>query len=202
MNDVWNAPDTGSAITCLAPSSLACLLAASTPSCDPAITTCPGALKLATQTSASARLQATSTWSSSSPSTAAIVPGWAVPASCIAAARSDTSSDTLLQSERARGGQRRVLAEAVPGAVAGVDAEPLDGVEHHQTRHERRELRVARVLELVGVGVEQQLADVAAGDLAGFVDQLPALVVGPRAPHARALRPLAGERECEHRQRG
>ena len=44
MNGVWNAPDTGSAITFLAPSSLACTLAAATPSCEPAITTWPGAL--------------------------------------------------------------------------------------------------------------------------------------------------------------
>ena len=57
-------------------------------------------------------------------------------------------------------------------------------------------LRVS--FEFVGVGVEQQLAHVASGDLAGFVDKLPALVVGPGAPHAGTLRPLAGERECEH----
>ena len=50
-----------------------------------------------------------------------------------------------------------------------------------------------------GVGVEQQLAHVTAGDLARFVDQLPALVVRPGPPHTRALGPLARERECEHR---
>ncbi len=44
MNGVWNAPDTGSGITFLAPSALACRLAAATPSGDPAMTTCPGAL--------------------------------------------------------------------------------------------------------------------------------------------------------------
>ena len=105
----------------------------------------------------------------------------------------------FLEPERAGGGERRVLAEAVPGAVVGVDAETLDGVEHHQARHERRELCVAGVLELVGVGVEQQLADVAAGDFARLVDQFPALVVCPGPPHARALGSLARERECEHR---
>ncbi len=94
--------------------------------------------------------------------------------------------------------ERGVLTEAVPGAVAGVDAESLDGIEHHQTRHERGHLCVAGVLQFVGVGVEQQLPHVASGDLAGFVDKLPALVVGPGAPHAGTLRPLAGERECEH----
>ena len=73
-----------------APSSLACSPADATPAGEPAITTCPGALKLATHTSASARRQATSTRSSSRPRTAAIVPGLARPASCIASARSTT----------------------------------------------------------------------------------------------------------------
>ena len=114
----------------------------------------------------------------------------------------DDEPDAVLEAERAGGRQRRVLAEAVAGAEAGVDAEALDGVEHHQARHERRQLRVAGVLQLVGVGVEQQLADVAPGDLARLVDQLPALVVDPRPTHAWTLRPLAGERECEHSRRG
>ena len=90
MNGVWNAPLTGSGMTRLAPSSLAFAPAASTPSGEPAMTTWPGALKLATQTSSSARLQATSTWSSSRPRTAAIVPGLSMPASCMASARSTT----------------------------------------------------------------------------------------------------------------
>ena len=54
MYGVWNAPDTGSDITRVAPSSCASVDAASTPIRDPAITTCPGALKLAIQTSSSA----------------------------------------------------------------------------------------------------------------------------------------------------
>ena len=91
MNGVWNAPDTCSDMTRFAPSSFAWAAAASTPSGEPAITTWPGALKFATQTSASARSHATPTWSSSRPRTAAIVPGRSRPASCIAAARSDTS---------------------------------------------------------------------------------------------------------------
>jgi hypothetical protein len=61
MYGVWNAPETGSDITRLAPSSCASADAASTPIRDPAITTCPGALKLATQTSSSARRHAIST---------------------------------------------------------------------------------------------------------------------------------------------
>ena len=94
--------------------------------------------------------------------------------------------------------ERRVLAEAVAGAEAGVDADALDGVEHHQARHERGQLGVAGVLQFVGVGVEQQLADVSSGDLARLVDQLPALVIDPRSTHSWTLRSLTGERECEH----
>jgi hypothetical protein len=56
------------------------------------------------------------------------------------------------------------------------------GVEHHQARHERGQLSVASVFQLIGVGVEQQLADVAPGDLARLVDQFPALVIDPRRP--------------------
>ena len=75
MKGVWNAPLTGSGSTFFAPSSLAFAAADATPSGDPAITTCPGALKFATHTSLSARRHAISTSSSSSPRTAAIVPG-------------------------------------------------------------------------------------------------------------------------------
>ena len=57
-------------------------------------------------------------------------------------------------------------------------------------------LRVSR--QLLRVGVEQQAGDVALGDLRRLGDQLPALVVGPGAPHARPLRTLAGEGECKH----
>src|SRR5690606_2820095 len=97
------------------------------------------------------------------------------------------------------GGEGGVLAEAVAGAEAGLDAEPLDGVEHHQAGDERGELGVARVAQLLGVGVEEELADVPAGHVARLLDELPALVVHPRSPHAGALRPLTGEGECEHR---
>ena len=69
--------------------------------------------------------------------------------------------------------ERGVLAEAVAGAERRLDAEALDGVEHDEARDERGELRVAGVLQLVGVGVEQQSRDVAVGDLGRLVDQLP-----------------------------
>ena len=90
MNGVWNAPPTGSGMTFLAPSSLAAADARPTPSGDPAMTTWPGALKLATHASPSARRQATSQSSSSRPSTAAIVPGLSSAAACMASPRSTT----------------------------------------------------------------------------------------------------------------
>ena len=94
--------------------------------------------------------------------------------------------------------ERGVLAEAVAGAEARLDAEALDRVEHHQAGDERAELGVAGVLQLVGVGVEQQAGDVAVGVRRRLLDELPALVVGPRPAHAGALGALAGEREREH----
>ena len=111
-------------------------------------------------------------------------------------------ADAFVEPEGAGGGQRGVLAEAVAGAEAGLEAEPFDGVEHHQARHERRQLGVAGVAKLVGVGVGEQLADVTVGDLAGLLDELPALVIDPRSSHPRPLRPLAGEGEREHPLKG
>ena len=111
-------------------------------------------------------------------------------------------ADAVVEPERAGGGQGGVLAEAVAGAEARLDAQALDGVEHHQARHERRQLGVAGVAQLVGVGVDEQLGDVTIGDLAGLLDELPALVIDPRPPHPGPLRPLAGEGEREHPLKG
>ena len=86
-----------------------------------------------------------------------------------------------------------------PAQKLRFDAEPLDGVEHHQAGHERGELGVAGVLQLVGVGVAEQRVEIALGVLAGLVDQLPAVVLAPRPTHAGTLRSLAGEDEGEHR---
>ena len=113
----------------------------------------------------------------------------------------DDEADAVVEAERAGGRQRGVLAEAVPGAEARLDAEALDGVEDHQAGDERGQLGVAGVPQLVGVGVEEQGGDVAPGDLAGLLDQLPALVVDPRPTHAGSLRALAREREREHRRK-
>ena len=110
-------------------------------------------------------------------------------------------ADAFVETECAGRGERRVLAEAVAGAEARVDTDALHRVEHHQARHERRQLRVAGVFQFVGVGVAQQRRDVAAGDLGGLVDEFPALVFLPGAAHAGALRSLSGKRESEHDRR-
>jgi hypothetical protein len=93
----------------------------------------------------------------------------------------------VVEGERPARRQRGVLAEAVAGAEAGFETHPFDGVQHHQTGDERAQLGVARVLELLGVGVEQQAGDVAVGVSRRLFDQFPALVVGPRPTHAGAL---------------
>ena len=110
----------------------------------------------------------------------------------------DHQAQALLEGQRPAAGERGVLAEAVAGAVVGLDAEALDRVEHHQAGHERGELGVAGVLQLVGVGVEEQAAEVPVRDRGCLPDELPAGVIGPRSSHAGALRPLAWEGEGEH----
>ncbi len=111
----------------------------------------------------------------------------------------DDEPHSVVESECARRRQRGVLPEAVAGAVARLDAESLGRVEDHQAGDERGQLGVACVAQLLGVGIEEQFADIAFGDLTRLTDELPALVVEPRSPHPRTLRPLPRERECEHR---
>jgi len=106
--------------------------------------------------------------------------------------------DSFGKAERAGGREGGVLPERMPGVDVSVDAEALDGVEHHQARHERGELGVSGVAELLGLGVEQETGDVATGDLAGLVNEVPTVVVNPRTPHSGTLRPLPGEGEREH----
>ena len=93
----------------------------------------------------------------------------------------------FVEPERASGRERRVLAETVPCTEARFEATSLSGVEHHQARHERRELGVARVFQLLGIGVEQQSGDVALGNLGRLVNEFPALVVDPGPAHTRSL---------------
>jgi hypothetical protein len=105
---------------------------------------------------------------------------------------------TLLEAEGPGRGQRRVLAETVTGTEARVDADAADRVEHHEARHVRGHLRVAGVLQLVGIGVAEERADVTADDVARLVDEFPALVLLPWTAHPGPLRALSGKRESEH----
>ncbi len=196
---MWNAPDTCSGITFFAPSCLAWSAAASTPDGEPGDDDLSRGVEVghphvgvgtATCDLDLVVVEPEDCGHGAGLLEAGIVHGGAA---------LDHEADSVVEAERARRGECGVLAEAVAGAETGLDAESLDGVEHHQARHERRQLGVAGVLEFVGVGVAEQGADVAAGDLGGLVDEFPTLVVTPRQPHAGALGPLSREGEGEHR---
>ena len=98
MSGVWKAPPTGRAMARLAPISLAMAMALSMASGAPAMTTWPGPLWLASQTSPPVRLQAMRTSSSSRPRTAAMVPSRSSAAACMASPRSVTSRTALAKS--------------------------------------------------------------------------------------------------------
>ena len=198
MNGVWKAPPTGSGSTLRAPRSLASAVASAMASGSPAITTWPAPLLLATHTSPVAASHAAATASSSAPSTAAIVPGRASAAACMAAPRSVTRRTPSSSAQRADRGEGAVLAEAVAGGAGAAHAEAGDGVVHDEAEDVGGELRVLGALELLGVGVEEQGGDVAAAGLGGGGDDGPGRVVGPGAAHPGLLGPLAGEREGEH----
>ena len=165
MNGVWNAPPTASGRTLRAPSSLAMAVASAMASASPAITTCPAPLLLATHTSPAACSQAAATTSSSAPRTAAMVPGRPSAAACMAAPRSVTRRTPSSRRSGPDRRQRAVLAEAVAGGDGAAHAERSQGVVHDEAEHVGGELRVLRASELVGVGVEQEVGDVAAAGL-------------------------------------
>ena len=198
MNGVWNAPPTGSGITLRAPSSLAMAPASAMASGSPAITTWPAPLRLATQTSPVARRQASATTSSSAPRMAAIVPGRASAAACMAAPRSVTRRTPSARVERPDGGEGGVLAEAVAGGHAAAHAEGPHGVVDDQAQDVGGELGVLGAAQLVRVGIEEQGGDVAAAGLRGLGHEGPRGVVDPGSTHAGLLRALAGEGEREH----
>ncbi len=104
----------------------------------------------------------------------------------------------FVEPECAGGCESRVFAEAVAGAEARFEPETFCCVEHHQAGDEGGQLGVTGVLQLVGIGVEEQPADVAFGDVGCLVDELPAFVVDPGPAHTRSLRTLAREREGKH----
>ncbi len=96
-------------------------------------------------------------------------------------------ADGVLEREGARRAQGAVLAERVSGCEARRQAGALDGVEDDHAEYERGELAVAGVLQLVGVGAEQQIGHVAAAGVGGLLDQLPGLVGDPGVAHSLFL---------------
>src|SRR5699024_10505140 len=96
------------------------------------------------------------------------------------------------------GAQGGELAEAVAGERVGVEVVAAGDGEGEHRLHERGELRVAGGDELVGVGVQQQVADVAAADVTGFGHQFPRRVVDVVGSHSGLLASLAGKHEAAH----
>ena len=188
MYGVWNAPDTGSGMTFFAPSSFATALAAATPSGEPAMTTCPGALKLATQTSRvgapAGDLDEIVVEAEDRGHRAGVVVAGVVHR---LGALAD-EPDAVVEAERARGARARCTRRGC-GRRSSSARGPAAPTASSTTRLATnvRQLRVAGVLELVRVGIEEQAGDVALGHLGRLVDQLPALVLGPGPAHARPL---------------
>ena len=110
--------------------------------------------------------------------------GVAVDAVAIAAARTSTSRQPVLEAQRAGGDERGVLAERVPGAGDGGLA--VAGLPRGDAAQEQRGLLVARALVDATEGVE--------------VEELEALLEGARAApglvHAVRMAALAGEEDC------
>lgn len=101
----------------------------------------------------------------------------------------DNEAHAVVEAERAVGGECGVFTEAVARAHTRLKAESFNRIEHHEARHERGELGVASVFQRVGIGVEQEGADVATADGRRLLDQFPTFVVAPGSPHAGSLRP-------------
>ncbi len=99
----------------------------------------------------------------------------------------DDQAHAFVEAECARCGQRGVFTEAVARTETRLETESFGRVEDHQARHERGELRVASVAQFLCIGVEEQVADIAFGDVGSFVDQLPTFVINPGPAHTRSL---------------
>ena len=114
--------------------------------------------------------------------------------------------------QRSSGHQRRVLAEAMTcdcseGVIARlarfemVEWPSEGGVQDHEAEGVGRQLGVTCGPERVAAGIQEQLGDIAAHDLAQLRDELPGRVATPRRPHARTLRSLPREDKHQHESR-
>ena len=155
------------ASTLRAPSSFASLPAAAMASGSPAITTCPAPLRLATHTSPPACSQASATTSSSAPRTAAIVPGRASAAACMAAPRSVTRRTPSARARLPTAVRAEYSPRLWPAAMPQRTPEGPHRVVDDEAQDVGGELRVLGAAQLFGVGVEQEGGHVAAARLRG-----------------------------------
>ena len=177
--------------TLRAPDSLAIAVASAMASGSPAITTWPAPLLLATHTSPAGLAQADATTSSSAPRTAAMVPGRASAAACMAAPRSVTRrTPSSRRTARPRSGRctrrgcDRRRRRSAPRA--------RDGVVHDEAQHVGGE---AARSPCAGARRRQRrggVADVAAARVGGGGDDRPGGVVDPRAAHPGCWDPWPG----------
>ena len=107
-------------------------------------------------------------------------------------------ADAIGEGHHTGRGEGGVLTQAVAGDAGGIHAEALHGVEDDEAHDVGGELGVAGLPQLVGIGSQQQLGHVPAGDGGGLLDQLPRGVVLPRLAHAGLLGTLSREGECDH----
>ena len=185
ISGVWNAPPTLSGVTRFTPSSLARAPAASTPSGVPAITTCPGALSLATQHASGAAVHASDACSGVAPSSAAIFPGWASAACCVSSAAARREADAGVEGERAGCDQRGHLTERVAGEghrCVDVLTNRLPGDERGE---EDRELRLAGSSQGLRRCIQEQRCERLTERVLRALDDDPGRVVAPGSTHAR-----------------
>jgi hypothetical protein len=85
----------------------------------------------------------------------------------------NNKTHAVIETEGSSRSESGVLTKAVARAKTWFDTEALDSVENHQTRDECRELCVASVFQLIGIGIEQQATDISTRNIRSFFDEFP-----------------------------
>ncbi len=127
-----------------------------------------------------------------------MVPGDSSPALAMALPRATTSWIPSSNVRAPLATKRGVLAQAVPGAGGGGEAQPFNGVEHDEAEHRGRQLGVLGAGELLDRRLQQEVRQVPSGRFRRFLDELPRGVVDPGFAHAGSLRTLSWEGENQH----
>ena len=102
------------------------------------------------------------------------------------AALGDEPNGVLVR-ERARSAEGAVLTEAVARSEVGRHTRSLHGVQHHHRQNEGGQLAVARVFQLVRIGAQKQVSDIAPAGVGGLIDELPRVVIDPWFAHPLLL---------------